>query len=504
MRKFLLMGVSLVALNGCDLSPDFKLPYLFVPEGYKEEVAAEAPSVEPATDGKWKRSDEKAKIEEFAWWRMFNDPALDGLMEQAMKDNPSLDAARERVNSARAAAGIRDADLYPSIEVGVGPERQRQSPAAQEPNLPPGTTPVVKPYTLYNARGTISYELDLFGRNRNLARAAWFDADSEANNYRAARLSLQTEIAQTYYRLAALNAEEKILTRSVAARMESLKLTRNKYELGNVDALALSSQETDLAAVKVDAAGVAQNRAAAEHALAVLVGTSPSELKTDIIVLKAKPPTVPAGMPSSLLERRPDIQRAVNSIAAANARIGVARTGYFPDISLSATGGFTSGELSDLFKWSNRSWMIGPLAGTVLTQPIFEGGRIAATKAQSDANYAIAVADYRTSVLQAFREVEDQLSGLRYASEQASAAESGIQSATRALKVAQERYNVGYSSNLEYLDAQRSELAAQRSKVQVLGNQYVTTIQLVKALGGSWQAPVKPVEAAPAAEPAKN
>lgn len=492
MHKFLLATSALLALTACDLSPDLKLPEIFTPAAFKEDTAVETATVEPATDGKWKRFDETAKIEEFAWWRMFNAPALDTLMDQAMKDNPSLEVALQRVKAARAVADDRDADLWPQISAGVGPERQRQSPASQEASMPPGTTPVAKPYTLYNAKGTISYEVDLFGRRRNLSVASWFDAEGEADNYRAARLSLQAELAQTYFRLAALRTEEKILTRTIATREEGLKLTRQKYDVGMVDALVLSREESDLALVKVDAAAVAQSRAMAEHALAVLIGQPPSELKSEEMILTTPPPSVPAGIPSSLLERRPDIKQAEKSIAAANARIGVARTGYFPEISLSAMFGFTSGELSDLFKWSNRTWMIGPLAGTMLTQPIFEGGRIAAAIAESDANYAAAVATYRGAVLQAFREVEDQLSGLRYASEQAKAADTGVAAATRAYDVAKQRYAVGYSSHLEFLDAERTKLTAERSKVQVLGNQYVTTIQLVRALGGSWQKPSVP------------
>ncbi|MES2984609.1 MAG: efflux transporter outer membrane subunit [Pseudomonadota bacterium] len=488
MRKFLLASASLLALTACDLSPDYTLPNFALPSLFKEDTVVAEATVEPATDGKWKRFDEKAKVEEFAWWRMFNDPALDALEEQAMKDNPSLEAAAERVNRARAVADNQDASLFPTLSAGFGPSRQLQSPASIKPNLPPGTAAVTKPYTLYDAKGTISYELDLFGKNRNLSRAAADDAQAEENNYRAARLNLQAEVAQAYYRLAALRMESAIVQKTIATRSDAFALTRKKREVGEVDDLIVASSETDLANVQADAAVLAQNQALQEHALAILVGKLPSELTVGAIALNAKPPVVPAGLPSTLLERRPDIRVAEKQIAAANARIGVARTGYFPDISLSATGGFTSGELSDLFEWSNRTWLIGPLAGTILTQPLFEGGRLAAQLAQSKADYAASVATYRGSVLQAFREVEDQLSGLRNLSDQAAATSTALRSATRANDVAKQRYDVGYASHLEYLDAQRSFLNAQRGQVQVLGNRYVTTIQLVKALGGSWQA----------------
>ena len=504
---FAALVAAAISLTACDLSPDFKLPDLAMPSVFKQDVAEDVASVAPATDGRWKRFDDTARIQEFAWWRMFGDTTLDGLMERAMKDNPTLEAALERVKSARAVSDDRDADLYPAIAVGVGPERSRQSPASQEPNLPPGTSANVKPYTLYRAQGTISYELDVFGRNRNRALAAWFDAAGEQNNFLASRLSLQAELAQTYFRLASLKAEEKLLNRTLATREEALALLKKKQEVGAVDTLVVSSSETDLANVKAERANVSDARKRSEHALAVLVGVPPSELTLDAAVLVAEPPTVPAGMPSSLLERRPDILRAVEAMKAANARIGVARTGYFPEISLSAMGGFVSGDIGDLFKWSNRTWMIGPLAGTAITQPIFEGGRIAAARAQSDADYAEAVANYRAAVLQAFREVEDQLSGVGAASERMKATRDGLAASARAYSVAKARFAAGYSSHIELLDAERSNLAAERAQVQTRGDQYVATVQLIRALGGSWQTPGAPESIAPVEAPttrAKN
>lgn len=490
--RLMLSTACLLLLSACDLAPDFKMPELALPDAFKSETAETATTVEPANDGKWKRVDDTARIVEFAWWRMFNDAALNALMEQAMKDNPSLEVALQRVKSARAAAGDVDADLYPAIELGAGPERSRSAAASVNANAP-NTTANIKPHTFYRANGTITYELDLFGRNRNRSAAAWFDATGEEDNYLAARLSLQAELAQAYFRLAALTEEDALLTRTLATREQSLALTRKKYDVGAADALVLSSAESDLANVKAQAATVRDEKTKAENALAVLVGATPSTAKLPTPRLAVQVPAVPAGLPSSLLERRPDIKRAVESMKAANARIGVARTGYFPEISLSAMGGFVSTDLEDLFKWSNRTWAIGPMAGTILTQPIFEGGRIAAARAQSDAEFNGAVANYRASVLQAFREVEDQLSGLASANARVKATTAGAAAATRAYQVAGARFKAGYSSHLEYLDAERSKLAADRASIQVRGDQFVTTVQLVKALGGSWQAPVSPV-----------
>lgn len=490
MRRVLLISVASMALVGCDFAPDMLKPDVAVPTAFKEQPAdAAIPTVEPASDGKWKRFDEQAKIEEFAWWHMFGDDTLDALMEQAMHDNPTLEMALNRVEAARAAAGIKAADEYPSVEVGAGPERTKQSAGAQSPNLPPGVKPNVKPYTLYGVRGTITYELDLFGRKRNQTKEAEHNAEAEQNNYRAARLSLQAELAQTYYQLLSLRAQETLLSTIVTTRQDFLTLTDSKVKAGASDDLVLSAARSDLSSAKAEYESVRDARAKAEHALALLIGIPPSELKVDEASLDKEPPKVPVGLPSELLERRPDIHAAEEGMAAANAAIGVARTGYFPDISLSLSGGYTSGELSELFNWSNHSWMVGPLAGTMLSQPIFEGGAIAAAKAQADANYSAAVNKYKAAVLQAFGEVEDQLSSVQAADERLKAAESALDSAKRVDEVAQERFKAGYSSQLERLDAERSNMAAARNKTAARADQYIATIQLIRALGGSWESP---------------
>lgn len=479
-------------LAACNLAPDYDLPSIAMPTMFKEDTVQALPDVAPATDGSWKRFDETAKIEEFAWWRMFKDPQLDALIDIAMKDNPTLAVAIERVNAARAQVDTAFAPLLPEVNFGFGPQRQLQSAAAINANLPPTAQITTRPYTLYTARGTISYDIDLFGQNRGRLRAAERDANAEQDSYLAARLTLQAEIAQTYYQVASLRAEDAIVQQTIAARAQSLKLTTQKYDLGAVDSLVLSTAQTDLATATADGAAVAQSLDVAEHALATLIGKLPSDLKLETTKLDRAPPSVPAGLPSALLERRPDIKQAEELIAAANERIGIARGGYFPNISLSATGGSVSSTLADLFKWSSRTWAIGPLAGTILTQPIFSGGRVAAARAETDANFQGAVATYRGAVLTAFREVEDQLSALRNVAQQVKATREAVTAATRANSVAKARADAGYASQLDLLDANRQLLAVKRSQVQAQGQHYIATIQLVKALGGSWQTPPAP------------
>ncbi|MFM9890954.1 MAG: efflux transporter outer membrane subunit [Rickettsiales bacterium] len=504
MRHLPATFLLLFALTACDLSPDFTLPSFDIPAQFKEQPAAADASepIAPITDGKWKRFDEKARLDETAWWKIFNDPTLDALEEQALADSPTLDAALARVTSARAATDTAFADLFPAISIGAGPLRQKPAVANINGSFPAAAVPNIKPYTLYQVRGEVTYDLDLFGKTRNNIRDAEFGADAEQQRYVAARLALQADVAQAYFAYAAAARELVVVKQSVEAQSKNLNLTRKKRDVGEIDDLAVGAQETEFATAQQSAAQLEQSKAIQEHRLALLLGKTPATFSMAKVKLPANLPKVPATLPSSLLERRPDVQAAAADIAAANARIGVARAGYFPDISLSASGGFTSNTVDDLFKWSSRTWALGPLAGTILTQPVFQGGRVAAAVAQRRADYQASVANYRQSVLQAFSEVEDQLSGLHHLGDEAKAAASARKTAAHAFDIAKARYEVGYSSYLEYLDAQRSLLAAERSEVQVQGNRFVTTVQLIRALGGRWDAlPAAENAAAPATPP---
>lgn len=493
MRRLLLI-TSILSVSACDLSPDFTLPEMLTPETYKEAPttaedtdANAGPVLDPADNVKWKRVDEKAKIEEVAWWRMFNQPELDSLMEEAMKDSPTLEVAAQRVAQARGTAEISGASLLPSISAGFGPERQKQSGDSINASFPSPTPAVTKPYTLYTARGSITYELDLFGKNRNTTRAAERDADAEENNYRAARLALQADIAQAYFEHASLVAERDILMKAMETRTTTRDQIKSKFNVGLVDDLTLANAEIELNTAQSDFAAVTQQLKANEHRIAVLIGSNPSQIRLGNSKLTSPPPVVPAGIPSELLARRPDVQAAAQQMAAANARIGAAKAGYLPDISLSASGGYSAADLGDLFRKGNEFWLLGPIAGsTILTQPIFEGGRLSGTLHQRKAVYEGAVASYKNAVLNAFREVEDNLSAVTQLNEQHKSRRAAVASGTRAFNVATERYDIGYSSQLEYLDAQRGLLAAERGEVQTLGQRYIATVQLIRALGGSW------------------
>lgn len=476
-----LVSLTALLLASCSLAPDYQKPDVATPPAFKEAVAAPTPG-EKIADGAWQAAG-KDTVVDGAWWKIFKDPQLETLIDEAVKQSPTLEIAAARLAGARAQAGVAEADLFPRLDVGAGPSLQQ--PSAISVGAPHGTIP--KTAGRYRAQGSISYELDLFGANRSASSAADLKAQGEEATYRAVLLALQADVAQATFALRALDREQNILNETQKLREETCNLTRRRLKIGEVSELDVTRAESELAATKADALDVAKRRAEAEHRLAFLLGKSPAALNLAKQPIAGTPPAVPAGLPSALLERRPDIQAAERKMAAANEFIGAARAAFFPSLSLTASGGFESGQLGQLFDWSSRTWMLGPLVGTLATLPIFDGGRNFANLALSKAQYQEAVAGYRSGVLQAFREVEDQLSDLRYLKGQADAQAEGVRAARKAFAIAKTRYENGYISYLDFIDAQRSLLSAERGDAQILGNRYIATVQLIRALGGAWE-----------------
>lgn len=473
--------LALLLLSSCTLTPDLKMPEISIPSFFKE---APAPEEQGKVEGAFAKADPQP-IQQTEWWRVFADEDLNTLMAQAMAENPSLQASAERLAQARAQAGVSESNLYPDVTLGAGVTRQQSSVNAQDPTFPIST----KPHTTYTVNGTIDYGLDLFGMARANYRAAAYGAEGAEASLRAAQLLLQAQVAETYFTLRARDKELDVINETIRLRAELEELTAKRVELGEASDLDNTRARGELALAKSDAFAVKQQRAQAEHALAALLGKVPADFALAAQPLRNMPPAVPAGLPSHLLERRPDIQAAQRAMAAANERIGVARAAFFPRINLTAGGGFSSRDLGDLFKWSSKSWILGPLSGTEITLPVFDGGRNFANLALSKASFREAVALYREQVLQAFKEVEDALSGVANLQGQAKAQADAVAAASRAYDIAKIRYESGYASYLELLDAQRTQLQASRGEVQVQGAAYAQTVQLIRALGGYWEMP---------------
>jgi outer membrane protein, multidrug efflux system len=472
-------------IAGCNLAPEFMLPKTDVPEGFKEVRADDAT---PITDGAWKLVDSDAK-ELFAtgeWWQIFNDARLNDLMSAAMKNNPTLVAARERLIAAQAQEDKAESELYPDVTAGAGMSRQRQSPA--NPNIPKGT--VQKPYTTARAGVDIDYGLDLFGRSRNLVEAALMRREEQEALLKATQLALQSQIASTYVTLLKGTQQQSLLEEIQKLDEETLALTRIRFEAGEVSDLDVAASEATRAQHTSERLSVTQQRALSEHLLATLTGVSPAVFTAPQCAENCTLPTapeIPAGLPSALLERRPDIDAAARELAARNAEIGLARAAFFPAIDLTGSFGYESTSLSSLFNWSHRTWLLGPISGTAVTLPIFTGGRNTANLLLARASYREQVATYRATVLNAMREVEDALTAHRTAREQQTSSEQALGAGTRALRIAEAQYAVGYSGKLTLLEAKRQYLQARSAEIATDAERMNAVITLVQALGGSWE-----------------
>jgi multidrug efflux system outer membrane protein len=375
-----------------------------------------------------------------------------------------------------------EADRYPQVDLGAGAQRGRPSGVAF--GLPRG---VAAPTTnAYQLTGSASYEVDLFGRVANNVRATKADATASEALYRSVLLALQADVAQAYFNIRASDAEFALLKETVRLRNDNVKLAQSRFDAGDISEVDLTQARTERATAESDAIGVERQRALAEHGLAVLLGRPASgfDLGANPLLDVTNLPAIPAGLPSALLERRPDVAAAQQQMFAANARIGVAKAARFPAVALTGDGGAESYQLADLFKWSSTTWLIG----AVLSMPIIDGGRNKANIHRAESALDESVATYRKQVLVAFAEVEDNLVGLRTLDGQARATDEAVASARRAAELAEKRYREGQTGYLESIDAQRELLIVQRQAVQLRGSRATTTVALIRALGGGWDA----------------
>ena len=453
-------------LAGCSLAPTLEQPAVETPSTFKD--------LTPEERGRWKTAQPAEAQPRGEWWRAFGDAQLDALELEAAAANQDLKAAAARVAQARALVGVANAERSPRVDAGFGPSRIK-------PSGEPATT-------VWRGLLTVSYEVDVFGRVADGVAAARSDFEALQAAFRSVQLALQADVAQTYFAIRQADDELGLLRNTLALREDSVRLLQRRFDLGEINELDLSRARTELATTRSDAIALERRRAQLEHALAVLLGKAPAAFDLDSAPLAGEMPAIPAGLPSSLLERRPDITAASRTMAAANARIGVAKAAFFPVLSLTAQGGYESGELSELFRWSSRTWALGPLLGTVLTVPIFDGGRNQANLERSYAVLEESVASYRQQVLVAFAEVEDSLVDVRTLDEQGQATREAVASASRALAVAQARYRAGATGYLDVIDAQRSLLLVQRLETQIRGARAASTVALIRALGGGWEA----------------
>ncbi|MDN5842692.1 MAG: efflux transporter outer membrane subunit, partial [Alcaligenaceae bacterium] len=433
LRSFLVLAVLAGLLAGCAVGPDYQRPSVELPEAFKEA------SMSPEAAQRWKAAQPSEAVTRGKWWAIFHDAELDALEEQALAANQDLKAAAARVTQARALQRGASSEQLPRVNAGFGATRQRASNVAQGLSAEAPNPPV----TMWRAQAGVSYEADLFGRIASTVDAATADEQQSEALFRSVQLALQADVAQAYFLIRRLDAEQALYRGTVDLRGKALDLVERRYALGDISELDVARARTELATARSESLSIARQRSVAEHTLAVLLGKTPADFALPTHALDRVAVGIPAGLPSSLLERRPDIAAAERAMAAANARIGAANAAFFPRLSLTGALGYESSELDDLFQWSSRTFLLGPLVGTMLSLPIFDGGERQAGVDFARARYEEDVAAYRQTVLGAFREVEDGLSSLRILGEQTDVQDNAVQSASRAARLSQIQYREG-------------------------------------------------------------
>ena len=446
-------------LAGCAVGPDYQRPPLDVPDAYREPNAG---SGAPALEAEW--------------WKLFGDPELAALEEQARASNTEVQAAIARIDEARATARIARADFFPTLTLdpsySVGRVSVNHVPA-----------PKTAHFEDVNVPFDLSYEIDLFGRVRRSFESATASAYATERDFEAVWLALAAEVAAQYFAVRSLDAQAAVLDRSRAVFEEQVRVVSSRRRAGLVSDLDVAQAETQLASTVGQQADVARQRAEAEHALAVLVGQPAPSFSVPVRPLDTAAPEVPAGVPSDLLQHRPDVVEAEDRLAAANAEIGVAKALLFPQVRLTGTAGWESASFSDVVNWQSRLWEVGPS----ISVPIFEGGRLRANLSAAEARWAESVQLYRGTVLGAFRDVEDALAGVRLRADQDAAVRDAVEASGRAAAVARAQYDRGIADYLQVAVAEATHLNLELQSAQIAEERLDASLQLVKAIGGAWR-----------------
>jgi len=460
---------AMLLVSGCTVGPNYHRPSTEVPSTFKE----------PPPPG-WKEAAPGDAIAKGNFWEVFGDAQLNDLEKQAVSANPTLQAAMARVVQARASLQVTRSNIYPSVS--VDPSAGRERYAADRPN-PPGFAAVPYSANTITLPLDASYEVDLWGRVRRSVEAARAQVQVSQADYENILLTLKSDVAENYLSLRYVDYDRSILRDNIDLESKALQLTQSRHAGGVASGLDVSEAQTLLATTQAQYTGLGVQRAQFEHALAQLAGKPASEFSVPENPTELEPPQVPVGLPADLLERRPDIAEAERTMAAANARIGVARAAYFPSLGLTASGGYLSGDIVSLFNLPNTVWAVAANA----SQPIFTGGRLSGNLLQARAAYDEAVANYREQVLIAFKEVEDGLAGLRVLQQQEAQENTAVESSKRTAEISTARYKEGLANYLEVIDALRTVLENEQLSAQLREQRLLTTVQLIQALGGGWQ-----------------
>jgi len=454
----------MLLFGGCTVGPKYRRPAAEVPASYKEV-------------GDWKPAQPNDQSLSGNWWEVFQDAQLNALESQVNVSNQNLKAAEAQYTQARALVRYIRANYFPSISGGAGATRNKISN-----NRPPSLSTNGATYNDFQIPFELSYEVDVWGRVRRTVESYREQAQASAADLATINLSMHAQLALDYFQARTLDAEEQLLNSTVTQYQQALELIENRYAGGLSSDLEVQQARTQLETTRAQAIDVGVARAQYEHAVAVLIGKPPANFSLAALPLTTPPPSIPAGLPSELLERRPDIAAAERRMASANAQIGVAKAAYYPTISLGATGGFESGVITTLISGPSALWSVG---GSAIT-PIFDAGRRRANMDQAIAAYDQTVANYRETVLTGFQQVEDNVAALSILEHEAQVQDQAVVAAQKYLELATTRYKGGVTSYLEVTTAQTAALSDEVTAVNILGRRMVDAVTLVEALGGGW------------------
>jgi NodT family efflux transporter outer membrane factor (OMF) lipoprotein len=464
-----LMGTTILSLAACAVGPKYKAPAVPAPPAYKEV-------------GDWKTAQPSDQNLGGNWWEIFQDPQLNALEQQIDVSNQNLKAAVAQYQQARASLRYARADYYPTVTTNPSAARQRYS-ANRPLSLGNGKT-----FNDFVVPIDLSYQVNAWGRVSKNVESYREQAQASAADLAVINLTMHADLAIDYFAARTLDAEEKLLQNTVVQYQQALQLNEDRYQGGLASEVEVEQARTILETTRAQLVDVGVARAQYEHAAAVLVGKPPADFSLPPLPLTTPPPPIPVGVPSELLERRPDIAATERRVASANAQVGLAKSAYYPLVNIVASGGFESGTITTLFQGPSALWSVGAAAAAT----IFDGGRRHALNDEAKAAYDSSVASYRQTVLSAFQQVEDNLAALRVLEQEAGVQATAVQSAQRSLDLSNTRYEGGVTSYLEVITAQNAALSDEVTAVNILGRRMASAVLLVEALGGGWDRTILP------------
>jgi NodT family efflux transporter outer membrane factor (OMF) lipoprotein len=460
----------LLVSAGCAVGPNYKRPSAAAPPAFKEQPPVNFKEAEAAG---WKQSQPGDAYSKGRWWELYNDAALNALEEQVSVSNQNVLQAEAQYRQAKAAVSVARAALLPTVA--TDPAATLGGPGDRKS---------------FNLPFNVAWEPDLWGNIRRGVTASAATAQSLAASVGNARLLYQAELAQDYFGLHGNDGEAELLTRTEASYKEYLTLTQNRFSAGIASDLDVAQADTQLYAVQSQLMDLGVDRAAFEHAIAILIGKAPADLAIPPVALTTSPPPVPLGVPSELMERRPDIAGAERQVAAANEQIGIAMAAFYPNLSLTGSAGVESSSLAKWFTWPSRFWSVGPQ----LAETLFDAGRRRGVVAEQRAAYDATVAAYRETVLTAMQQVEDNLAALRILAGEADKVQQTVEAARRALDISSAQYLSGTAGYLTVITSQATLLSADVTAVTLLTRRLTASVLLIEALGGGWNASQLPTK----------